>query len=336
MTLRTKLSLCARFVSLAGLHCSSVSTKVASGADAGSHDAPPPVDASPRDASASDAPQQKDAATTPPDAGPDTSLPGWKLTWSDEFEGPDGSAPNPVYWSHDVGGDGWGNDELEYYTDGAANTYVEAGNLVIVATTEGASAYSCANDGSPGPCQYTSGRIRTQSGSGALGFAQTYGRFEARMKLVAGQGLWPAFWMLGTNITTINWPACGEIDVMENLGQAPTTVYGHLHMSESGGGNYGPGTGYTLPTGSFADDFHVFAIEWQMGEVDFFVDGKMYDSILESSIPGDATWAFDGHPFFIVLNLAVGSKDSWPGAPNSSTVFPAMLYVDYVRVYEKE
>ena len=293
--------------------------------------------APPRDARASDtSPTDAKGTNPPPDAGPDTSLPGWKLTWSDEFEGANGSPPNPTYWTHDVGGDGWGNDELEYYTDGAANTYLENGSLVIVATSAGASAHSCANDGTPGPCMYTSGRIRTQPGTGFTGFAQAYGRFEARMKLPTGQGLWPAFWMLGTTISTVNWPACGEIDVMENLGQAPTTVYGHLHMAESSSGNYGPGTSYSLTSGSFSDDFHVFVIEWQKGEVDFFVDGAMYDSILESSIPSDATWPFDGQPFFLVLNLAVGSKDSWPGAPNASTVFPAMVYVDYVRVYEKE
>jgi beta-glucanase (GH16 family) len=333
MMLRARIVLSVAFLMVAGLHCSSAGTT----ADARSQDASSRTESgTPREAGANDASRPRDAATAPPDSGPDTSLPGYKLSWSDEFDGPDGAAPNPVYWAHDVGGEGWGNDELEYYTDGAANTYQEGGNLVIVATTEGASAYSCANDGSPGPCQYTSGRIRTQPGSGVTGFAQTYGRFEARMKLVAGQGLWPAFWMLGTNITTVNWPACGEIDVMENLGQTPATVYGHLHMSQSGGGDYGPGTGFNLSAGSFADDFHVFAIEWQMGEVDFYVDGTMYDSILESSTPSNATWAFDGHPFFIVLNLAVGSKDSWPGAPDASTVFPAKVYVDYVRVYEKE
>jgi beta-glucanase (GH16 family) len=325
-------------LSFALFDCSSGAPPSTSPSDAGARDASsaPDAVAAKRDASANDAPSSDGAKPPPTDAGPDTSLPGWTLTWSDEFEGANGSPPNPTYWAHDVGGQGWGNDELEYYTDGAANTYLEDGNLVIVATTEGASGYSCANDGDPGPCQYTSGRIRTQPGTGTTGFAQTYGRFEARMKLPAGAGLWPAFWMLGTNISTVSWPACGEIDAMENLGQAPSTVYGHLHMPQTGTGNYGPGTAYNLTSGSFADDYHVFAIEWQKGEVDFFVDGAMYDSITESSTPSDATWAFDGHPFFIVLNLAVGSKDSWPGATNASTMFPAKAYVDYVRVYEKE
>jgi beta-glucanase (GH16 family) len=319
------------------LHCSSASNPASTSKDAGAPDAASGRDAAlqAHDAAANDAPGADAAKPPPKDSGPDTALPGWTLTWSDEFSGANGSAPDPTYWAHDVGGQGWGNDELEYYTDGASNTYVEDGNLVILATTDGASAYSCANDGAPGPCQYTSGRIRTQPGSGTTGFAQTYGRFEARMKLPAGQGLWPAFWMLGTNISTVSWPACGEIDAMENLGQAPTTVYGHLHMPETSTGNYGPGTNYDLTSGSFSDDFHIFAIEWKAGEVDFFVDDTMYDSITESSDPSDATWAFDGHPFFIVLNMAVGSKDSWPGAPGTSTMFPAKVYVDYVRVYEK-
>ena len=330
-------------LALLGLHCSGGSTG-APATDGGSHadsskshpDAgSPKLDAGNRDVDGggTDAANPKDAAQDA--GGPDTSLPGWKLTWSDEFNGPDGSAPDPTYWSHDVGGTGWGNSELEYYTDGASNTYQEGGNLVILATTAGASAYSCANDGAPGPCQYTSGRIVTESRGGNKGFSQTYGRFEARMKLPSGAGLWPAFWMLGTNIETVSWPACGEIDVMENLGQDPTTIYGHLHMPQTSTGNYGPGTSYMLPSGSFADDFHVFAVEWQMGELDLFVDGTKYDSITSSSTPGDATWEFDGHPFFVVLNLAVGSKDSWPGATNGATMFPATVLVDYVRVYEK-
>jgi beta-glucanase (GH16 family) len=338
-----QLAMTAIAVSFAGLHCSSGPAASGPTADAGSGEASKGIakdaDAPKPDVGTPDSQPRHDAAksleaSTGDDAG-DAEIPGWTLTWSDEFNGADGTAPDSTYWSHDVGGDGWGNDELEYYTDGASNTYMEGGNLVIVATTDGASAYTCANDGASGPCQYTSGRIVTEARGGNTGFSQTYGRFEARMKLPAGTGLWPAFWMLGTNIETVSWPACGEIDLMENLGQAPTTVYGHLHMASSGG-NYGPGTAYTLPSGSFADEFHIFAIEWQMGAVDFFVDGAQYDSISAATTPSDATWAFDGHPFFIVMNLAVGSKDSWPGAPDPATVFPAKVLVDYVRVYEKK
>jgi len=329
-------------ISAFGLHCSG-GPAAAPGTDAGTRadsSKTHPDTGSPKlDASTHDAPVAHDASkpryAPAGEAGVDAALSGWKLTWSDEFNGPDGSPPDPTYWSHDVGGSGWGNSELEYYTDGASNTYQQGGNLVIVATTVGASAYSCANDGAPGPCKYTSGRIVTQSRSGNKGFSQTYGRFEARMKLPSGAGLWPAFWMLGTNIDTASWPACGEVDVMENLGQAPAVMYGHLHMPQGSSGNYGPGTSYTLSSGTFADDFHVFSVEWQMGQIDFFVDGSQYDSISSSSTPSDATWEFDGHPFFVLLNLAVGSKDAWPGAPDSSTVFPAQVLVDYVRVYEK-
>ncbi len=320
-------------VAIGSAHCGG-SASNPGGADASPT---PPDSATSYDTGSADAEtgEAGDAPSAPPDSAPDAALPGWQLTWSDEFDGPNGSAPNPIYWAHEVGGDGWGNNELEYYTDGAANTFLRDGNLVIVATQQGASQYSCANDGAPGPCQYTSGRIITKSTSGSMGFAQTYGRFEARMKLPAGAGLWPAFWLLGTNIDQVGWPACGEVDIMENLGQDPATVYGHLHMKTTSGGNYGPGTSYVSTQGSFAADYHAFAIEWQAGNVDFFVDTQKYLSISSSSTPSTATWAFDGHPFYILLNLAVGSKDSWPGAPNAMTQFPAEVLVDYVRVYQK-
>jgi beta-glucanase (GH16 family) len=336
---------------LAVAGCSSGSGSASPGQDGGESSSDGAVDTglasgdsgSAGDSSASDGPASgHDSGTAhdasgdgSDDAGPDAALPGWTLTWADEFNGPSGAPPDPKYWSHDVGGQGWGNSELEYYTDGAANTYQENGNLVIVATTTGASSYMCANDGNPGPCQYTSGRIVTQQRAGNTGFSQTYGRFEARMQLPAGAGLWPAFWMLGTDIDTAGWPACGETDVMEYLGQDTSTAYGHLHMPQGSGGNYGPGASFKLPSGGFDGGFHVFAVQWQMGQIDFFVDGTKYTSVTSASIPSDATWEFDGKPFFLLLNLAVGSKDSWPGAPTSSTVFPAKVLVDYVRVYKK-
>jgi beta-glucanase (GH16 family) len=285
------------------------------------------------DASASDA--SSDVAST--DAGADVfdaDLPGWHLIWSDEFNGANGSAPDPTIWTHDVGGDGWGNKELEYYTDGTENSVVQDGNLVITAQTTGASKYQCANDGAGGACQYTSARIVSLPSKTATGFSATYGRFEARMKVPLGKGLWPAFWLMGTNITSVNWPTCGEVDVMEILGSDTTTMYGSLHMDQTGGtGEWSTGQTYKLPSGTFNAGFHVFAVEWKQGQIDFFVDSTKYETVVSSQLPSNATWELDGHPFFILLNLAVGSKDSWPGAPDLSTNFPAQLLVDYVRVY---
>ncbi|HEY6462361.1 MAG TPA: glycoside hydrolase family 16 protein, partial [Polyangiaceae bacterium] len=178
------------------------------------------------------------------DAGPDTALPGWTLTWSDEFDGPDGSAVDPTKWKHDVGGSGWGNQELEYYTDGTQNAVVQGGNLVITATTAGASQYSCWYGG----CTYTSARLLTQGL-----FSQTYGRFEARVQMPTGKGLWPAVWMLGDDISDAGWPACGEIDFMETIGTDIATNHGSLHAP-----GYNPTATYPLPDGgTFADGFHV-------------------------------------------------------------------------------
>src|SRR5450755_3384530 len=158
------------------------------------------------------------------------ALPGWVLTWADEFNGPDNSAVDSTKWVYDSGGGGWGNNELEYYTSGTANAVVQGGNLVITATTAGASAFTCSYPSS-GPCGYTSARIRTQGK-----FTQEYGRFEARIQIPEGQGLWPAFWMLGADISNsaTNWPKCGEIDIMENIGKEPSINHGSLHLPAAG------------------------------------------------------------------------------------------------------
>lgn len=287
-------------------------------------------DASTNDASVIDASDASDAG----DDVFDADLPGWHLIWSDEFNGPNGSAPDPSIWTHEVGGQGWGNNELEYYTSGTENSVVQDGNLVITAQTTGASKYSCANDGAGGACKYTSARITSSPSKTATGFSATYGRFEARMKVPLGKGLWPAFWLMGTNITSVNWPKCGEIDVMEILGSDTTTMYGSLHMDQDGGsGEWSTGQTDKLASGTFDAAFHVFAVEWKQGQIDFFVDQTKYETVVASQLPSNATWELDGHPFFVLLNLAVGSKDSWPGAPDLGTTFPAQLLVDYVRVY---
>ncbi len=249
-----------------------------------------------------------------------SAISGWTLTWSDEFNGPDGSAVDPTKWKHDVGGTGWGNNELEYYTDGTQNAVVQGGNLVITATAQGASQYSC----SYGTCKYTSARLLTQGL-----FTQQYGRFEARAQMPTGKGLWPAIWMLGDDISTASWPACGEIDFMETIGTDISTNHGSLHMPSS----YGPSGTLKLPNGaSFADAFHTFAIEWEPGTVRFYVDDMLYETQNKSSVPSGDTWEFE-HPFFLLINVAVGGQ--WPGSPDSTTTFPQTLKVDWVRAYQK-
>jgi beta-glucanase (GH16 family) len=268
------------------------------------------------DASSADA----NGGSAPTDASGESAIAGWTLTWSDEFNGADGSAVDPTKWKHDVGGTGWGNNELEYYTDGTQNAVVEGGYLVVTATTEGASQYQC----SYGTCSYTSARLLTQGL-----FSQQYGRFEARVQMPTGQGLWPAVWMLGDDISTVSWPACGEIDFMETIGSDITTNHGSLHMPT----NYGPTGTYTLPNNaSFADAFHTFAVEWEPGTVSFYVDDEVYETQAQSSVPAGDTWEFDT-PFFLLINVAVGG--SWPGSPDSTTTFPQTMKVDWVRVYQK-
>ena len=253
------------------------------------------------------------------DAPDETSLPGWVLTWDDEFNGPDGTAVDPTKWKHDVGGTGWGNQEREYYTDGTQNAVQQGGNLVVTATPTGASQYQCWY----GTCSYTSARLLTQGL-----FSQTYGRFEARAKMPYGQGLWPAFWMLGENIDTVNWPACGEIDILETIGSDITDDHGSLHAP-----SYDPTALYPLPNGAkYSDDFHTFAVEWEPGTVRFYVDDTLYETHTSSDV-GGGTWEFDGHPFFVLINVAVGGQ--WPGDPDSTTTFPQTLEVDWVRVYQK-
>jgi beta-glucanase (GH16 family) len=259
-------------------------------------------------------------------AGAGGAATSWTLTWSDEFNGADGSAVDSSKWVYDTGGNGWGNSEYEYYTSGTANAVQQGGNLVITATTAGASSHTCSYP-SNGPCQYTSARIKT------LGkFSQQYGRFEARIQIPEGQGIWPAFWMMGDNINQVNWPSCGEIDVMENIGKEPSINHGSMHMPASGSTSDSQLTGmYTLPGGAkLGDAFHVYAIEWTSSQVAFYVDDTLYEMQTKTGATG-RTWEFD-HPFFILLNVAVGG--TWPGAPDSTTTFPQTMKVDYVRVYQ--
>jgi beta-glucanase (GH16 family) len=247
---------------------------------------------------------------------------GWTLVWSDEFSAPDGSLPDPKKWTYDIGGKGWGNEELEYYTKRKENARIENGNLVITALKE---TYT----GSDGLTrEYTSARLKTPGL-----FAQTYGRFEARIKIPEGQGMWPAFWMLGEDIASAGWPKCGEIDIMENIGKEPCTVHGSLHGPSTVRPTSDLTSIFSLPAGqNFAGDFHLYAIEWEPDIVRFYVDSNLYATFNSSRWPAGGKWVFD-HPFFIILNLAVGGN--WPGSPDESTKFPQSMLVDYVRVYTK-
>ncbi|MET7419462.1 family 16 glycosylhydrolase [Dactylosporangium sp. NPDC005555] len=241
------------------------------------------------------------------------------LTWSDEFDGAAGSAPDAGKWKRDIGGGGWGNNEQQYYTNSTSNASLNgAGQLVITARRENPANYQCHY----GTCQYTSARLLTQDK-----FTQAYGRFEARMKLPRGQGIWPAFWMLGADIGSNPWPNSGEIDIMENIGKEPNTVHGTIHGPGYSGAE-GIGAGYTIGQ-PFADAFHTFSVEWEPNVLRWYVDGNLYQTRTPADLGGDR-WVFD-HPFFMLLNLAVGGY--WPGYPDGTTQFPQTLTVDYVRVY---
>jgi beta-glucanase (GH16 family) len=253
-------------------------------------------------------------------ASPQSTNSAWKLVWSDEFNGANGSPVDSSKWVSETGGGGWGNNELEYYTSRPQNAFQQDGNLVIKVLSE---KYT----GTDGVARdYTSARLKT------LGkFSQTYGRFEARIKIPRGQGIWPAFWMLGTDIDKPGWPDCGEIDIMENIGKEPALVHGTIHGPGYSGAN-GIGAPYALPDGhSFADDFHVFAVEWEPKAIRFYVDDHLYKTLTPADLPNGTKWVYD-HPFFILLNVAVGG--GWPGSPDASTVFPQTMLVDYVRVYQ--
>jgi beta-glucanase (GH16 family) len=264
------------------------------------------------------------AATACGGGGSSTSASGsgtWTLVWSDEFNGADGSAPDSTKWTYDIGGNGWGNQELESYTSRPQNVEVQNGNLVITAAQE---TYT-GRDGITR--NYTSARLKTQGL-----FAQQYGKFEARIKLPYGQGIWPAFWMLGSNISSAGWPACGEIDIMENIGSEPSTISGSLHGPQ-GSGEASSSAAYTLPSRQkFSDDYHIFSVEWEPNRASFYVDGILYQSHTSADLPAGA-WVFD-HPFFIIINVAVGG--TWPGSPDQTTVFPQEMLVDYVRVHSRQ
>jgi beta-glucanase (GH16 family) len=242
-----------------------------------------------------------------------TTYPGYTLIWSDEFSG---NALDLNTWNQEVGNGsgGWGNNELEYYKDSPKNTFVSNGNLIIEARKETQGTYS-----------YTSGRMTTQNKK-----SFRFGRIDIRAKLPVGQGLWPALWMLGTNISSAGWPACGEIDIMELLGSIPSFAYGTLHWSSISGVHVSKGAHYTLPSGDFSKEFHVFSIIWGENYIQWFVDDDKYLDISISDL-GVAPYPFNASQF-LIFNVAVGGN--WPGSPDNNTKFPQRMFVDYVRVFQ--
>ncbi len=241
----------------------------------------------------------------------------WELAWSDDFTGAAGSAPDAGKRAFDIGtgSNGWGNSELQYYTNRPENIKLDGnGMLVITAKSE-----SYAGSG------FTSARIKTKGL-----FAQQYGRFEARIKTPTGPGLWPAFWMLGANIDTKPWPQCGEIDIMEQRGQQPSVTWGSVHgPGYSGGGAISKP--YGLVNGRFDTEFHVYAVEWGEDYIDYFVDNYLFQRITPETVTGD--WVYNT-PFFLLLNVAVGGN--FVGFPTTGTPFPQSMYVDYVKVYKQK
>jgi beta-glucanase (GH16 family) len=254
-------------------------------------------------------------------ASAQTNVTQLNLVWDDEFTQPNGTFPDLTKWGYDTGGGGWGNNELETYT--TTNARIQAGLLVIEADQQI----------SAGKTNYTSTRMLTKGK-----WSWTYGRMEARIKIPKGQGIWPAFWMLGANIDSVHWPACGEIDIMENIGKTSDqgTDHGTIHGPQGGGdynGGAGVGGSYTLPGGTaLSGAFHIYAMEWTTNQIKWYLDSTQFFTATPASLPGGSTWVFS-QPQFFILNVAVGGN--WPGYPDGTTVFPQQMLVDYVRVYQQ-
>jgi beta-glucanase (GH16 family) len=242
------------------------------------------------------------------------SIPGFELVWNDEFDY-DG-LPDTNMWDYDIGGHGWGNNELQHYTSDSINARVENGKLVIEA-----------HHYPDLQIEYTSTRLITKNKGD-----WKYGRFDIMAKLPYGQGLWPAIWMLPTDWVYGGWAASGEIDIMEYLGHETDKVYGTLHYGGPFPNNVHSGTSYTLPTGTFAGGFHLFTLEWEKTEFRWYVDGKHYQTQNNWHTTNGNYPAPFNERFHLLLNVAVGGN--WPGYPDQTTTFPQRMEVDYVRVYK--
>lgn len=243
-----------------------------------------------------------------------------KLVWSDEFNGPAGTPPSSRKWLHRVGAFGWTDHELETYTNSPANASLDGqGHLAIVARHQTVT-------GPDGLTRnYTSARLATQGL-----FSATHGLIEARIKIPAGAGLWPAFWMIGDDDKTVGWPASGEIDVLEALGQNPSVAHGFINGPSSRAPEYTVGHVVASAT-SLASGFHTYAVSWSRNSITWLLDGVPYGTTTPKDLPAGARWVFN-HRFYLLLNLAVGGD--WAGRLKSSSHFPATLLVDWVRVYQ--
>ena len=238
-----------------------------------------------------------------------SSYPGKTLVWSDEF---DGESIDLSHWTYDLGASGWGNQELQNYTSDSENSYVNDGNLFIVARENG--------------IHFTSARMKS------IGLQEfQYGRIDVRAILPKGQGIWPAIWMLGANYPTVGWPACGEIDIMELIGSSPNTVHGTIHYGADWTQHNYTGSGTSIPwTETFSDEFHVFSIDWDENGITWLLDDQPFYTI-DNAVTGSQPYPFD-NPFFFIMNIAVGGQ--WPGYPDATTEFPQFMAVDYVRVFQ--
>ena len=237
------------------------------------------------------------------------SYAGMSLVWSDEFDQPEIELSN---WTYDLGGGGWGNQELQTYTSNSENSYIQDGKLVIMALDDGG--------------QYTSARLKSVD-------LQEYqfGRIDIRAKLPVDQGLWPAIWALGANYSEIGWPACGEIDIMELVGSNPRRIHGTIHWGNNFQQHQSDGQGVSIDfPDTFADEYHVFSIEWQNNSIKWLLDDVEYHSIDNTTTSGQ-NYPFN-EPFFFILNVAVGGQ--WPGDPDDTTTFPEFMAVDYIRVFQ--
>lgn len=232
----------------------------------------------------------------------------WKIIWSDEFNE---TKINRNNWTYDIGAQGWGNKELEYYTDRSDNSWIEDGNLIIKAQKEDYAG-----------SKYTSARLKTQ-----MLQSFTYGKIEARIKMPSQQGLWPAFWMLGISQTDEYWPRCGEVDIMEHINKE-NVVHGSMHYYVNDRKTEFNKTLSEKSKNIDITQYHIYSVQWDKEKIKWFVDNEQY---FEQDISNMDTFH---RPFYIILNLAVGGN--WPGNPDKSTVFPSSMYVDYVRVYNKK
>jgi len=236
---------------------------------------------------------------------------GYTLVWSDEFSG---STLDLNTWNQEIGNNsGWGNNELEYYTNSPKNCFLSNGNLIIEARKEAIGGFS-----------YSSTRMTTQNKK-----TFKFGRIDIRAKLPVSKGMWPALWMLGSNISSVNWPACGEMDIMELIGTYPGRVSATMHWKNSGGAHASKGNNYNLPSGDFSQQYHVFSMIWTKDLIKCYVDDQLYVTVSATDV--GATYPFNADQFFI-FNVAVGGD--WPGPPDATTPFPQRMFVDYVRVFQ--